>query len=78
MDADAPNVGYLLSDTDRARINSIVADLDFDLAATLDKAVNGTSLMLMLKLLDSGCYFQGMPNGELGRPLSKVHSGNSF
>ena len=59
MDADPPEVSYLLSGPDRVRVNSIGADFDFDLAAALDKAVNGTSLMLMLRLCGQWLLFPG-------------------
>jgi beta-lactamase superfamily II metal-dependent hydrolase len=59
VDADPPEVSYLLSAADRARVNSIGADLDFNLAAALDKAVNGTSLMLMLKIAGQWLLFSG-------------------
>jgi len=59
MDADPPEVSYLLSSSDRARVNSIGADLDFNLAAALDKAVNGTSLMLMLRIGGQWLLFPG-------------------
>jgi len=59
MDADAPEVGYLLSPVDRTKINSIGAGMEFDLAATLDKAVNGTSLMLVLRVGGQWLLFPG-------------------
>jgi beta-lactamase superfamily II metal-dependent hydrolase len=59
MDADPGEVSYLLSVSDRAKINSIGAGFDFDLAAALDKAVNGTSLMLMLKIAGQWLLFPG-------------------
>lgn len=59
MDAEPPEVSYLLSAADRARINAIGSDFDFNLAAALDKAVNGTSLMLMLKIASQYLLFPG-------------------
>ena len=59
MDADPPEVSYLLSVSDRSKITSIGADFDFDLAAALDKAVNGTSLMFMLRICRQYLPFPG-------------------
>lgn len=59
MDADPPEVSYLLSVSDRSKITSIGAGFDFDLAAALDKAINGTSLMLMLKVCGQYLLFPG-------------------
>ena len=59
MEGDPPEVSYLLSTPDRAKVNSIGAGLDFDLAASLDKAVNGTSLMLMLRIHGQWLLFPG-------------------
>jgi len=58
-DADPPGVSNLLSPTDRAIVNSLGADFDFNMAAALDKAVNGTSLMLMLGVEGQWLLFPG-------------------
>ena len=49
----------LLSSADRTRITEIGSDLDFNLAVALDKAVNGTSLMLMFKICEEWLLFPG-------------------
>ena len=59
MDADPPEVSSLLTLTDRTKVSEIGSDLDFNLAAALDKAVNGTSLMLMLKIASEWLLFPG-------------------
>ena len=59
MDGDPPEVSNLLSAHDRSIINSIGEGFDFDLAASLDKAVNGTSLMLMLNIGGQWLLFPG-------------------
>lgn len=59
MDADPPEVSYLFSKADRDKVDSIGAGFDFDVAASLDKAVNGTSLMLMLRIRNQWLLFPG-------------------
>lgn len=59
MDGDPLGVGPLLNPHDRDAISHLGSDLDFNLAMTLDKAVNGTSLMLMLQVGDQWLLFPG-------------------
>lgn len=49
----------LLSQTDRARISQLARTLDFDVAVALDKAVNGTSLMILLQVDEHWLLFPG-------------------
>jgi beta-lactamase superfamily II metal-dependent hydrolase len=59
QDGDPPTASDLLSSSDRRLIADIDADLDFNMAVALDKAVNGTSLMLMLKVAGEWLLFPG-------------------
>jgi beta-lactamase superfamily II metal-dependent hydrolase len=52
-------MSYLLAAPDRARATAIGTDFDFNLAAALDKAVNGTSLMLTLNIAGEWLLFPG-------------------
>ena len=52
-----PNL--LLSEDDRAKIRRLSAEMEFAVAASLDKAVNGTSLMLVLQVGSLYLLFPG-------------------
>jgi beta-lactamase superfamily II metal-dependent hydrolase len=54
-----PPVAVSLGPDDRQKISAVGSDLDFNVAVALDKAVNGTSLMLILQIGDAYLLFPG-------------------
>lgn len=58
-DGEPPQTGPLLSPEDRARIREINSGSDFNVAVALDAAVNGTSLMIILRVGDQWLLFPG-------------------
>jgi len=59
LDYDLDPVGLLLSTADRQKISGIGGDVDFNVALALDKALNGTSLMLLLEIGKARLLFPG-------------------
>jgi hypothetical protein len=47
-EVEPPQTAPLLLPDDRARIRDVNSEFDFNVAVALDKAVNGTSLMIIL------------------------------
>jgi beta-lactamase superfamily II metal-dependent hydrolase len=58
-EVEPPQTGLLLSQEDRTRIREINSGSDFNVAVALDAAVNGTSLMIMLRVGDQWLLFPG-------------------
>jgi beta-lactamase superfamily II metal-dependent hydrolase len=58
-EVEPPQTAPLLSANDRARIRNVNSEFDFNVAVALDKAVNGTSLMIILRVADQWLLFPG-------------------
>jgi beta-lactamase superfamily II metal-dependent hydrolase len=56
---EPPQTGPLLTPEDRIRIRNISSGSDFNVAVALDAAVNGTSLMIMLRVGEQCLLFPG-------------------
>ena len=58
-EVEPPQTAPLLSPEDRTRIRNVNSEFDFNVAVALDKAVNGTSLMIILRVADQWLLFPG-------------------